>query len=330
MNLLYTTNEKFVSKVGASICSVLENNMNMDDITVYIIGQNISENSKKKFSDLGKKYGRIIEILELGSLKQYFTFDYDTLGWNPVVLARLLLDKFLPNNVEKILYLDGDTINRGSLEELWNTDLKGKVLGACIEATVNIEQRIQLGMTEIPYVNSGVLLIDLKRWRECDCEKRIISYYKEHDGKLFAPDQDAINGTLKREIYYLPPKYNFYNIYWFYPYKFLKKRMGDVWYYNQEVYQESLDNPLIIHYLGEERPWRKGNHHKYKEDYQKYFDKTPWRGEEEEKGWEVYFMCWDIFNFFMKPFPQVRYKIINGLIPTFMKWRKKQLAKERK
>ena len=106
--------------------------------------------------------------------------------------------------------------------------------------------------------------------------------------------------------------------------------MGEAWYYDEAIYRKSVEHPAIIHYLGEERPWRKGNHHKFKEEYERYHGMTEWREEKEEEGWELYYRCWGIFNFFMKPFPMLRYKIINGLIPTFMKWRKKQLAKERR
>lgn len=198
------------------------------------------------------------------------------------------------------------------------------VIGACIEATVNIEQRINLNMEHTPYVNAGVLLINMKKWRKEDTGKRIIDFYKANDGKLFANDQDAINGALKDEIFYLEPKYNFYNIYWYYPYHVLKKLIGTTWYYSLDTVTESINHPAIIHYLGEERPWRKGNTHKFKKEYQFYLDKTPWRNHPQDEGWTVYFFCWRIFNIIVKPFPMLRYKIINGLIPTFLNWRSKR------
>lgn len=330
MNILYTTNDIFCAKVGASICSIFENNKEMEEITVYIIGQAISDANKTHFQELADTYHRTITIVDLGDLKTFFPFDFDTLGWNPVVLARLVLDKLLPSDVDRILYLDGDTVTLRPVSDLYHTAMSDKVLCGCIEATVSQNRREELGMKHLPYINSGMLLINLKKWREEHWGDTIISYYQEHGGKLFAPDQDAINGALKENIGYLPPKYNFYNIYWFYPYKFLKKRMGDAYYYSKEVFDESLEHPTIIHYLGEERPWRKGNHHKFRKDYQHYLQLTPWKDDPEEEGWQLYFFCWDIFNFLMKPFPTLRFRIIDGLIPAFMKWRKRQLQKSKK
>ena len=50
---------------------------------------------------------------------------------------------------------------------------------------------------------------------------------------------------------------------------------------------------------------------------------TPWKGENYEDGWKLYFVCWYIFNFCMKPFPHLRYKIIDSLIPVFLNHRAK-------
>ena len=103
--------------------------------------------------------------------------------------------------------------------------------------------------------------------------------------------------------------------------------MGDLQYFSKTDFEESVKNPIIIHYLGEERPWRQGNTHKYSDDYWKYLNMTCWKGTPSEEGWQLYFVCWRIFNVFTKPFPQLRYSIINCLIPYFMKYRARKLKK---
>lgn len=327
MDILYTLNDKFVPQVASSICSVCENNKEIDKIVFYLISNGITDVNKKKLEQFVKKYNREIEIKELGDLKQYFDFKFDTTGWNSIVLARLVLDKFLPKDIEKVLYLDGDTIVRGSLNELWNLNIDDYILGASIEPTVDRTRKINLGLENKPYFNAGVLLVNLNKWRTLGASKMILDYYKKNNGKLFANDQDAINGALSDLIYTLLPKYNFYNIFYQYPYSFLCKLMKPVQYIKEEDFKDCVKEPVIIHYLGEERPWRIGNHHKYKNDYIKYLSNTPWKDEGFENGWKLYFICWDIFNVVMKPFPSLRYNIINSLIPTFMKIRAKKLKK---
>ena len=155
----------------------------------------------------------------------------------------------------------------------------------------------------------------------------IFDFYKKYNGNLFANDQDAINGALKKEILTISPTYNFYNIFYQYNYNFFVRLLKPIKYIDKDVYQDAVNNPTIIHYLGEERPWRKGNTHKYRKDYKYYLSLTPWKDTPDEEGWNLYFFCWRIFNFFTKPFPGLRLRIINGLIPFVMKLRKRKINK---
>lgn len=321
MNILYTLNDGFVPQVAAGICSVCENNKTEDEIVFFLFSSLISEKNKRHLKDLAEEYNRTIKIIEIGNVEQWFDFEFDTSGWNPIVLSRLLLDKFLPNKIERVLYLDGDTIVRGSLRELWNTDMGEKYVGMVAEPTVDKKRRKALGLEKHLYFNAGVILVDLKKWRENHVESKLIGYYKKHCGRLFANDQDLLNIVLKTKIYALSPQYNYSNIFDYYPYGFLRNLAFPAEYISKRTYEKARKNPLIIHFLGEERPWRNGNRHKYKSDYIMYLNMTYWKDTPMEKGWELYFKCWNIFNLFTKPFPIIRYTIINSLIPVMMKIR---------
>ena len=328
MHILYTLNDKFVPQVAASICSVCENNEKWA-ITFHIMSAWITEKNKNELKILASKYNNKLFIYELKPLEEYFDSKIDTKWRNPIVLARLLVDKILPKNIDKLLYLDWDTIVKWKLKELWETDMWGKTIWMSIEPTEDRARKDGLWLHNYPYCNAGVLLINMKRFREIWAWQTIIDYYKEHNGQLFANDQDAINASMKDEIHILPPKYNFYNIFRQYPYRFLKKLMWKVPYFSKKEYMESVQYPVIIHYLWEERPRRAWNHHKYRDDYKKYLWMTYRKNSTDEKWWRLYFVCWYIFNFIMTPFPELRYKIINYLIPKFMEYRKKQLNKSK-
>ena len=326
MNIVYTTNDGFVPQVSACMTSVYENNKDAKELNIFVVAVNMSKEYQKILKSIAKKYHRVCNIIELNDIRGLFDFDVDTLGWHITVLARFFFDKLLPEWVEKVISLDGDTICLRSLKELWEIDMSKNVIAGSLAPTKRTRAINELGLTENdPYINAGVLLINLKKWRKEKTGERIINYYKEHNGRLSANDQDAINASMKDEIYILPPKYNFYNIFRQYPYRFMKKLMWKVPYFSKKEYMESVRNPVIIHYLWEERPWRAWNHHKYKDDYKKYLWMTYRKDTPDEKWWRLYFVCWYIFNFVMRPFPSFRYKIINYLIPKFMAYRKRQL-----
>ena len=323
MNILYTTNQNFLPQVSASIASVCENNRTCPEICFYILCSGFTEEDKEKMTSFVDDYAkedrpRKVCYIDLEQMESYFDFSFDTAGWNPIILARLLMDRLLPDTVERVIYLDGDTIVRRSLASLWKTDLSGCVIGAVMEPTCSRKRKAALGLAGKPYYNSGVLLIDLQSWRRENTGREIIQYYQENGARFFAPDQDAINGSQKDRICPLSISYNYPNTYDLYRYRLLEKNC-DYPIPSRKEFDRIRQNPHIIHYLGEERPWRKGNTHRFRQDYLTYLNKTPWAGQGLEEGWEKYFFCWRIFNAVMKPFPMTRLTIINNLIPFMLK-----------
>jgi lipopolysaccharide biosynthesis glycosyltransferase len=330
MNIVYTSDNKFSPQIAASMMSVMQNNEN-EEITFWILSKGITPQNKQLLRDeisTGSPFE--IEFIDLKRVGDYFGRNIDTGSWNDIVLARLFLDRLLPDDINRVLYLDGDTIVRGSLHNLWQIDLRGRVIGAVPEPTANTSRKEQL---DIPsdgiYYNAGVLLIDLKKWRNERTGDEIVRYYLSHNGKLFANDQDAINGTLKGRIYTLPLCYNWCNTYQIYPFYAIQKMTHGALHIEEEEYRAEIFNPVIVHYLGEERPWREGNRHLYRADFWKYYFETPFGASDKngqlllEKGWRRYFVLFYSFNFLLKPFPMIRYNLMNILIPIMIKKRKK-------
>ncbi len=322
MNILYILDNNYVPQVAAGICSVCENNKSVKELHFYVVSLHISEENENMLFDFVKDYEegdiiRQVSFVEVENVSELFDFSIDTKGWNPVVLIRLVLDRLLPADVSRVLYMDGDTIVRGNLEKLWNTDMKDCSIGASIEPTCSRERKEKLGLKNMPYYNAGIMLIDLDNWRRHNTGKEILDYYRNSGGFLFANDQDAINGSQKGKIITLSCTYNYHNTYDIYNYGIFK--YCDYKVPSKQEMKQIKENPCIIHYLGEERPWRMGNTHRFRDDYFYYLNQTPWKGMNIETGWEKYFLCWRIFNFFMKPFPLLRCYIINMLMPILLK-----------
>lgn len=327
MEILYTSDNCFVPQIAASICSVCENNRDQEAIHFHIFCYHYSDENIDKLTSFVERYSRSISFYDINNLKQYFPYEFDTGGWKPIVLSRLLCYKILPESIERVLYLDGDTIIRGSLNELWSTDFCGCSVAGVIEPTVNKKNLEAINLAGQPYINAGVLLINNKKWREDNVGDTLLMYYQKKHKELFANDQDAINGSLKDDILYISPKYNFCNSFYTYNYEVLCKIMHPTPYIEKDVFQDAYRNPVIIHYLGEERPWRMGNRHKYRDDFTKYLSLTPWKDTEFNEDWRLYFTAFYTFNFLMKLFPLFRYRIITYLIPVFIRYRARKLKK---
>lgn len=87
-------------------------------------------------------------------------------------------------------------------------------------------------------------------------------------------------------------------------------------------------SPCHHSFPGRGTPWREGNRHPYRAAYEAALAKTPWRGAPVESGWQTYFRCFDLFNRLTRPFPLLRWRIINALIPAFMRYREQARKKK--
>ncbi len=328
MNIVYILDDNYISQVATSLCSLCENNKTAKHITFYVLSLGISDENKEKLTDFVKSYGdevhtRELNIIEVGRVEDHIDFEFHIEGWKPIVLVRLLLDRFLPESVHRALYLDGDTLVLRNLEHLFATNMGVCTIGAAIEPTCSHKRKEALGLKGFPYYNAGVLLLDMDNWRANDTGREILDYYRERNGRLFANDQDAINGSQKCKIKTISCGYNYHNTYDIYHYRLMAKNCD----YNIPS-KKTMDNikkrPAIVHFLGEERPWRAGNTNRFREAYEEYLAKTPWADTPQETGWETYFLCWKVFNTVMKPFPLLRCRIINRLIPVLLHMKEKK------
>ncbi len=118
-------------------------------------------------------------------------------SYTPYCFLRLYADrvKDLP---ERLIYLDTDTVLCGDIEELYRVDLAGAELGGVRD----FYGHRFFGMN---YLNSGVLLLDLKKIRETGLFRRAIEACAAK--KIFLPDQTAINRLVKRKRI-LPRRFN--------------------------------------------------------------------------------------------------------------------------
>lgn len=121
--------------------------------------------------------------------------------WNISTFFRLFLCTILPDDIDRCIYLDCDTVIRHSLKEFWETDLGDKVVAAvddCRSDRYKAELNLDSNST---YTNNGVLLIDLKSWREMNVEKEFLDFIIAHNGDITYVDQGVLNGVLaKRDL----------------------------------------------------------------------------------------------------------------------------------
>lgn len=279
--LLYSSDDAYVSEAGVSIISLLENNKDFDAVTIHYIDCGLSGNSKEILEGIVRGYGREIIFYPLGKVLEFYTINAP----KPSYYGRLLAPFFI--DADKVLYLDCDLLITSPLEDLWNTDVENYALAAVQDAGILPENLSRLNIpSDARYINSGMLLINLKYWREHDTAGKLIDYLNKNGEIPPYHDQNIINAVCYDETLIIPPKYN---LLW----SMLCAKPGDIRklnkipvYYTDEEIKDAVNNPVIIHfsYSIYGRPWKEGCHHRYKELYLHYRKLSPWGGEPLEKN----------------------------------------------
>ncbi len=310
MNVVYASNEGYVRHLATSMISLFDRNREMDEIVVYVLSVGICQESQEKLQGIAKQYGRSLQLIELNDIKSRFTYEIDTRGFDISAMGRLFMGALLPETVERVIYLDCDTVVLQSLRKLWELDLKGQLLAAVMEPTIYEAVKQEIGLSgQEPYYNSGVLLINLRKWRESRAEKRLLDFYESKDGSLFACDQDTMNGALKREILPMMPRYNYFTNYRYFSYENLVQHAP--WYGKvpKEQFVLAKKHPAVIHYMGDERPWIAGNLNHFRRAYEKYLAMTPWAGTPKEKGKRLYMLMYHGMDYVTVVWPELRWMI---------------------
>ncbi|MBR2631797.1 MAG: hypothetical protein IKD25_09830, partial [Bacteroidaceae bacterium] len=154
-----------------------------------------------------------------------------------------------------------------------------------------------------PYFNSGLLMINLRKWREDKIGERCVNYIYNKKGEVLHHDQGVLNGILQNKWIRLPLKYNVMTICYILSRKNMMKYYGEhAVYYSKEEIESAKEKPIIIHYTPSftSRPWIKNCKHPLKYLYWNYLFLTPWKDVEpvrDTASWYVRLINWMFRNF---------------------------------
>lgn len=296
----YASDDNYVQHVGVSMLSLYENNKMFESITVYILDTSISIENKQRLISISKEYNRNVVFFDFSDIKNFIGMEI----WSDrsfATMSRLFIARYLPKNIEKILYLDCDSVINSSLEELWSIDIDDYYVAGVLD-TVGTEVKKCIGLNENDiYINAGMLLINIKKWKDELVEQKLIDFFKKYKGHVPNMDQGAINGTLKNKICTIHPKFNVMSINLTHSYKDVLSIYKLVPYYDEKKFIEACNKPVIIHFTPglANRPWSKNCCNPLKHLYIKYMNMTPWNGtvlQEDKRKLHVKLLSWIYFK----------------------------------
>ncbi len=282
MDFLYQCDDNYAPFTGISIYSLFENNKYLDRIRVFVINDHISEENLDRIKHCADSFQRELVFIDADALMQEPDIGnmqtYKGTRKNTHSFLKMLAIDRLPDDVEHILYLDSDTLVLDSLGSFASLDIGHCFIAMALDSLVD-EKKALIGFERSdPYYNSGVIYIDIRRWKDGNCRQRLIDHSAKHS--YGTVDQDILNVEFKGEIYTLPAQYNFQPHHLAYreiDYFAVFTHKGGKYYTAEEI-AYARDHICIMHffrYLGEQ-PWHKGNLHPCTGYFDRYMKMSLW------------------------------------------------------
>lgn len=185
----------------------------------------------------------------------------------PEIYARFWVEHYFPKDAERVLYLDGDMVIVGSVAPLLEMSLDGAVLAAVQIPGSLSPQRLGYDPS-YGYFNSGVMVINLVRWREVQAERILVQAAHDLAPKLNDPDQDVLNYCFHDQVIRLDYIWNAISPFF---------RKISVLALSSSEMKRTVRNVRIVHFNGPGKPWHYLCFHPYAKTYLACVEKTAWR-----------------------------------------------------
>lgn len=264
LNIAFATDDNYCQHLSVALTSIIKNKHQDTSLNIYILYDELYTKNIQLLQSLATEQIFInfvkIDKKDFAScpLPKEFHFSLPT-------YFRLKLADILPD-INKILYLDCDIIVKKDLSELYNHNIENFYAGATRDYKAEeSRQRLELNSSDGFYFNAGVMLINLKKWREDNLTNKFFEFINTSLAKITWVDQDVLNCCLYGKVLELNQTYNA---------KYFDS--PDDNFQENTFFSSALNNPTVIHYLACIKPWHKHCNHPLKSEYFDYLKQSPY------------------------------------------------------
>ncbi len=210
--IFFAADEKYLPYLAVCLTSVKANASRAYDYHIYVLHAGMDEEAQKtlatyddeqftvRFVDISADLSVLAEKL---CMRHYYT---------KATYYRIFIAGLFPQ-YDKALYLDSDVVVRGDISELYETDIDGYMVGAIVDGAVSEIKPLQgftglsLGVPHEQYFNAGVLVMNLKKFREIGFYEKFATLLGQY-AFVVAQDQDYLNVLCKNQVKYIPSEWN--------------------------------------------------------------------------------------------------------------------------
>lgn len=261
INVMYASSSSYLSITLLSIYSLIENNP-MQQLNIFFIADGLNDLEKNKLRRLENEFLYVtVKIYNINDFSEKI-FALSMVDYRQSIFTKFYIDRL---NVDKVLFIDSDTIFVNSITELFEVDMNNYLIaGVSIPSPRHYNRNFAITNNDV-YLNFGIVLFNVKKWKEMNIRKKIFDLIDKTNVEFI--EENIINSVCQGYILEISPQYNLMSSYIYFKGKKYVRIFGGG--YRPNEIDEAIKNPIIIHYLNEIyiRPWFNNTNHPLK----KYF-----------------------------------------------------------
>jgi lipopolysaccharide biosynthesis glycosyltransferase len=266
IQVVFAPDENYAVLAGVAMTSILHHASEPGRFHFYFLqgDRKLSAGSRAKFHEVIEAYGAALDYVEVDVRPLAGFENHGPKHISSAVYYCLMIPELLPD-LARCLYLDCDVLALGDLAELWDTNNAEAAVAAVCDCYVD---RAGLKKYKVikHYFNSGVMLMNLQRWRERGHTQRCLQLLADPQMRLRFANQDVLNVVFCDDVHFLHPRWNIQTG---------QKHLARTKELDQE-WQEILQAPRLAHFTTRSKPGVMGMTHPWSMEYWRMLARTPW------------------------------------------------------
>jgi Capsule polysaccharide export protein len=265
VNIVFASDEEYLPVTAVALTSAAINFSSDQRLRAFLlIEKPLSSDASKRFSALSEKFNFDFQPIIISASE--FSSVRTTRGISVATYFRLFMHLVLPEDVQKVVYLDSDIIITGNLARLYSDTQLNDNLFAGAEDYNSISHRAAYGVPDKAVnINAGVMVCNIKAMRSMDFLGIVQEYIVKNKYRIFHGDQQILNRLFHDRMQYLHIRWNMHGQL-FEP-AWVRANMKSRAFMSLDSISEGARRPSVIHYNGGMKPWNGGAHPKRREWY---------------------------------------------------------------
>ncbi|HNY00936.1 MAG TPA: glycosyltransferase family 8 protein [Bacteroidales bacterium] len=264
IGVIVACDNHYVVLLAALLKSIEHHHTSGDVIEVFVVNDGISERNRMKLAASIDPAKIILTWIPMDeAIPDHMTIPFDRSSYPKNIHTRIFIPHFIPERYEKIIYLDVDMVLMRDIADLWNIPLGDHMMAAVMDPRLKVFSNEwggilnyrELGFApDTKYFNTGILVINVKKWREEDSAATVVRCITDNAKYANYPDQYGLNIVMANRWLELDPRWNSFA-------------------------DTLIPDPFLIHFIGRKPMYRTyDNREEFRKIFYEHLNRTRWKG----------------------------------------------------